>query len=443
MSLIPIIILSFLLIAVFKPKYKLLFAFIIMTDGFDFLPAEINGIKLWDVGFFMFIFCFIQKFLKTKTIKIPDNTVMKAVGLFFCYLVFEFFMSIYYFQYPIVKTIQASRQMILGYTLPYLFFYLFSNDIHTYENFMSLVYKTVYLATLIHILQFFINKPLLFGYQGGYSGMMRSIPVFISLTSLFLWKNLSDFYSGIKLGTHDKLYSLLAITSLILTFTRGLYLSLLICFILFLLIHVIQKRIKLNRIVITLFFLILFLTAFGSFIPDSVSDRITDSFSTLQKGTSYYSDKDNNLSFRLLLLEERISMVGDSNPLFGYGFIHEDIAKRQLVWSIGTGNYEGGIGFASADIAWANIIIYTGFIGLLLFLLFVFSVILSYPLETKKKWLGQSLFNNDSMMLAFYIQFIGMIILMTNSSVFTTQNQIVALILSGYIITRTQYKEKT
>lgn len=436
MSFILFIIFFFVLIAVFKPKYKLLYSFIIMTNGFDFLPSEISSIKLWDIGFFMFIFCFIQKYLKTRLIKIPDNTIMKTVGLFLCYLVFEFFMSIYYFQYPLIKTIQASRQMILGYTLPYLFIYLFTDYNNVYDNFMGLLYKSVYAVTAIHILQFIINKPLLFGYQGDYSGMMRSIPVFIPLTLLFLWKNLSSFYSGLKLSKQDIFYVLLAITSLSLTFTRGLYLSLGICLIILLLFLVIQKKIKLNRIFFTVFSIVLLLTVFGSFIPDAVTDRITDSFTALQEGSSYYSNKDNNFSFRLLLLEERINMVTDSNPLFGYGFIHEDIAKRQLIWSIGTGNYEGGIGFASADIAWANIVIYTGFLGLLLFLLFVFSVIFSYPLKIKKKWFGKSLFNNDSMMLAFYIQFIGMIILMTNSSVFTNQNQIVSLILSGYIITK-------
>lgn len=435
MNIIVFLITLFFLIVFFKPKYKLLFAFIIMTDGFDVLPAEINGIKLWDVGFFMFIYCFIQEFLKTRIIRIPVNPIMKAVGLFLLYLIFEFFMSILYFQYPFVKTIQASRQMILGYTLPFIFFYLFSNNIDTYENFMGLLYKTVYLATLIHILQFLINKPLLFGYQGDYSGMMRSIPVFISLTSLFLWKNLSDFYSGIKLNTQDKFFIVLSVVSLVLTFTRGLYLSLIICFLVFLLIKIIQKRLKLNRIAMTLFALIFFITAFGSFIPDTVIDRFTDSFTTLQKGSSYYSDKDNNFTFRLLLLEERINMVADSNPLFGFGFIHEDIAKQQLKWSIGTGSSENSIGFGTADIAWANIVIYTGFLGCTLFIVFIVIFLFSFPIRAGNYLIFMKGKTRCSLcIITYYIQIIQMIILMFNSSLFTSNLNLISIILIGYIV---------
>jgi hypothetical protein len=163
---------------------------------------------------------------------------------------------------------------------------------------------------------------------------------------------------------------------------------------------------------------------------------------TLTKQLGKYSDlampeisdfagtkSENTFVFRILLLGERALLVLDHNPFIGYGFIHEDNATKHVRYIIGTETEDKkGIAFKTPDIAWANLVIYTGFTGVAVFIIFIISIIINY-------FKGINQVNLDKFYLprlSFFLQIICCFMLMANSYMFTDGVQIPALILASY-----------
>lgn len=427
-SVVIIVILGSLCFLIVPPPYKVLAAFVVSLNMFNLAPSELHGIKCWDIGALLFFVATIELYFRTKPLNIGLPFENSVFLVFMGYLLLVFLVSL--FQYPVISTIQAARQMVLGYCSIFTFSLLFRDDRY-FDRFLQGLFWLVFAGIIVHIIQYFSKVQILAGYQNEYLDGIRSIPVFIYIAPLFFFAAIIKFMSGIRPGLVDIAFAACTTVSFLLTFTRGIYLMLVIITILLLAILSRYGRLRMNRLLATtviLYLLVLIVVPTGLLGP--VFARWEEGVQSLGTVKSENADEETDtFSMRLLLLEERMAMIEKKNPITGFGFIHEEIAKKTLRWRIGTGD-RVSIGFASGDIAWANLVIYTGYGGTLIFSAWAISFLFSLPPRAQ---LSPATDNPPLVyMLAAYLGTLALLILMLNSSMFTTIVQIPCFTIAAY-----------
>jgi hypothetical protein len=175
---------------------------------------------------------------------------------------------------------------------------------------------------------------------------------------------------------------------------------------------------------------------------DRVINRAASGIEILFSGKAVSSKIDEDTySGRWMLLKERFELVAEYNPIIGYGFIHEDNLPKKIRNSLKYGSviatpemvqeYKYGqpyvLALFSADIGWANIVLATGYMGFLIFLIFIGSFLLSYR---GKQFVDSHRYHIH---LAFYLQTITLLLLMFNGNTFTNQVQIPGFMIAGYL----------
>jgi len=238
---------------------------------------------------------------------------------------------------------------------------------------------------------------------------------------MFFWYNLAAWLQGKPMLKYGKIFNLLAITGIMISFARGFYLSFSLATFLLLFILFLQRTVLLKRMLLSLLLVVYFI------LFASVSDYFWPVIErTASIKTAILTEIDRStFGYRLKILESRCEMTMDRNPLLGIGFVHNkyggDFGKFP-------GNYNEATGSPSlwsADIAWANIIYQTGLIGLASFLLFVFCLLWKYPRVIP----GQKNFTN-LLELAVYVELARNILNMFISASFTSNTQNIALLLT-------------
>lgn len=413
-----------------KPFYRVLASFLVMSSCFELLPYEISGIKLWDVGAIIFFISGYSYFSTNKENR-PRPPYFYGYLVFSGILFLSFFYSIIFYNYPIVETIKASRQMLVGYLTFFVFIRLFKNDPKAFNKFHNFFYWFLMILMIINFIQFLTGQIIFQGYVSRKAeGALRSVPEFLPFASIYLWHGLSSYFTKQKYTFHNFLYIVLYLITLSISFTRGMYITNLFVLLFMIFILIKDKRFYFTKSVY--FFIAILMVVFATLMTpkmDAFIERAATTLTTvfqLREETRKINVQENTFSLRIFILKERLALVAHHNPFLGYGFIHEDRAHNEVNFHYGTFDRKvGRLGFWSADIGWSNIVIYTGFLGLFLFSAFIF-LYLSHHYRLQISNPRLYILN-----LSYFLAFLLMFIIMIDGPTFTRYVQIQMYILAA------------
>lgn len=426
-----------------RPRVKVLIAFFVMTSCFDVAPRLIFNTDVWDLGAVLLFIAWLQlAFLKAKNPS-PTFSHVVLIRVFIGWMFVCLLWSIVIYRYPALDTLKASRQMIIGFSSFFVFLRLFSIDQGAFSFILRSLYIATFLLLPVCIVQYLTNTPLLFGLMRDYGGVIRALPVFLPICLLNFWLIVSKVLTADRVAKHEIAYAGMVIVVTALTFTRGIYLSVL-CMLLVMLITLKAER-KLNirtaMIVFSASALCAVLFLFGGW-GGKVLNRVTSGIEVLfsNASTGKHDDVD-TFGGRLALAQERFGLVAEHNPIIGYGFMHEDNVPSAMRAKFKYGSpiytpeyvemYRHGqpyvLALHSADIGWADMVVNTGILGLFVFILILASIAFNY--YSKSKIIESSAYH---FRLAFFLQTITLALLMFNGNTFIVLVQIPALMLAGY-----------
>jgi hypothetical protein len=429
---IYLLIAFFVVVLFIGPTGKALLAFLLMTSFFDVTPPRMFGVELWDVGIVLLYLAMIHLAVTGRFEVSLREWYERLLLLFIIWLGFCFAWSYFVLGYPPLEIIQCSRQMLLGYPIYFIFLSLFDNKRRSFDRFMGIVYYLVAVLMVAHIIQYATQIKILQGLVTSYRDVIRALPICLPLALVFMWRNLARLLAGKETSLFDKLFVVLTLYSVLITFTRGIYFSVTLSGLLLFMLMLLEQRMIVSRVAVAF---VVVLLGFGVLLTtDTMQWAVERGLSGLNivigRGMAVNPKYDGDTYHgRIALVTERLEMVMEENPLVGFGFMHERLAKdmgiRVRVGGLRTDGYSKSV--SSADIAWGNIVIYTGIMGLLLFSMFLLAVAFSYlrggrGVDDDRHYLR----------LAFFVQFFGQVALMFNGNNFTNLLHIPMLMLAGY-----------
>lgn len=410
-----------------------------MTNCFDLLPGKLFDIELWDIGCILLLLSSFIYLNPIKTYIRSREFYIKVYKVFIYWMLICFAWSIFIYEYDVLLTIKASRQMILGYLLLFIFLSVFEKKESTAKTIYSIFFYVTLLLMLLYTFQYHFEKQIFYGYYRETLEGIRSIPIFIHLIVFYLISIVSKALLRHGTSALEKVYGLLGVYSILLTFTRGIYLAFMMILLLLILLLIWEQKRKgvyLSSIVASIAAVFAVMVLYGNL---STSDN--KYLSLIMSGIEDISGKDhqlNTFNLRTRILEERMDMVSAQNSFIGYGFIHEQIAYETLLFSVGTYNREiKRIAFASSDIAWANLLIYTGYVGVVLFTIIPIGLITNYMKIIRMQDKELAMMMRSSLLAIVYL-----IILMMDSNVFTSNMQIPALFIAFYTFCARRFRLK-
>jgi len=425
-------VLILLVIGFINPVIGIVLAYSLMNNLFDLFPSivfeDLPINKMWDFGFILIIIYSFPIFIRDyKPFRIWP-TYLKFLFLFLGICLLSFLYTVFSYKYPAVDALRTVRPYF-GYLTFFIFLQYFQQKGDNAKRFFNILYFISFGLLILYNIQFVIQKQIFFGYQQIISinktEILRSIPNFMEVSFLFMWYNMAALLQGRPQLKFAKIYLILSFLATIFTFTRGLYISIGFGASVLILILFFQRKIFLKRMLflqhLVIFFVIITsgTSYFQPFIERTFS--IKDALFTRRD--------DSTIGFRLSILQNRVEMVMTQNPYIGIGFVHNKYGK-DFGRFLGS-NYEPieGPALWSSDIAWANIIYQTGFLGFVSFLLFALYLLKRYPR-------GMTNGKTDFTILleySVYIELIRNILMMFVSAVFTDNTQNIALLLSFLI----------
>ena len=428
-----------------RPRVKVLIAFFVMTSCFDLAPRFIFNFDVWDLGAVLLLIAWLQlAFFREKT---PSHTssYVVLIGVFIGWMFVCLLWSILIYDYPVLNTMKASRQMIIGFLSFFVFRRLFTVDQDAFSFFVKSLYVATFALLPICLVEYSIHTPLLFGLHREYGEFIRSLPVFLPISLLYFWVIASKLLTADRVAKHEILYAGMVMGLTALTFTRGIYLSVLFVFCVMFITLTSNKRLNVNVMAAATFISLSMLCGTVLYLG-GYADKVIERFASavdlvfeLKAGTSEHNE--DTYTGRLALAKERFELVAEHNPIIGYGFIHEDNVPSALRTKLKYGSviytpeyverYRNGhpyvLALHSADIGWADIIINTGIFGLILWILsFTFFVWDYYT--TARLTHGQYYHAR----IGLFLQTLLGVLLMFESNTFVSLVQIPSLMLAGY-----------
>lgn len=429
---------------IMKPWLKVLAAFIVMSNCFDLAPQILYGKLVWDYGAALLLIAAVQLMFQKKTVTLGNSTaVLYLLATFTVWLVFSLVYSLVVYGYPVGDTLKTSRFWIIGYLSIFIFLRLYMVEGEALNKMVRWLYVITYVLLIIAVIQLVSGSQWLFGLFRPYAGTMRYLPIFLPVALMLSWTILARFLAGEKVKIHEFVYGGLALVVTALTYTRGIYIAVILTFLLMVTLLALGKRLKASKTSVFGFvaaILVVGLVAGG--LADRVLGRATSGLGILFADKAGTSKVDvDTFTGRLKLVQERFGMVAEHNPAVGYGFLHENNVPHSMLNKMEYGSidyspemvekYKYGTPYKltlySADIAWGNIVLVSGFVGFVIFLTFTVVFILSF-----RGWRYSS---NSSyyLQLAFYLQTLTLLLLTFNSRNFTYNIQFPAFMLAGYI----------
>jgi hypothetical protein len=443
---------AFLLFLFLQPKFKALISFFLMMQCFDLAPDIVFGMYVWDYGAILMLVIGVDVFLRKPVLEPPKQAYLVVLKIFLGWLLICFFWSLIVYQYPIMHTIKNARYLVLGYFMPFVFIRLFCVQPGSFEFLMKWIYRLSFALMPVVLIQYALKQPLLFSLFREYEGNFRTLPIFLPLCLLNFWIILAKALSSEKLAVHEKIYAALVLMTVALTYTRGIYIAVIFgtCLLVWTMSRdKVLKASSLFGVVAVGIVLVFVLLASG--IAQKVGGRAASGLSLLtsSESSTSHKQKDDTFSGRLGLAAERFSLVWAHNPVFGYGFLHEDDVPAEVRNSLRYGTVLGGtaadpeaysrdyeftghyiLGFYTADIAWADIVISTGWAGAALLIAFMVIFVLEhyrerainhpmgYPVKT-----------------GLFVQVVIIMLLTFDASYFYSTMHVIAFLLAGYSLT--------
>lgn len=439
---------SLITFCLLTPRIKALIAFFVMTLCFDLVPRILFKVDVWDIGAILLLIAWFQLALAKRGMPTPPIGYVIVLRVLLGWLVLCLLWSVLINEYPILNTLKASRQMIIGVLSFFVFKELFTVDKGAYEFFNRGLYVATFVLLPVCLVQFVLHKPLLFGLYREYGDVTRSLPVFLPLVLLYMWVIASKVLTATRTSMHEIVYAGMAVAVTMFTFTRGIYLAVLFVFGVMIFTLALRKspgNIKLNWVAVPMLFILFTLCGAGLYISgyaDKVIERFTSAMElVLEQKAKTNKDNEDTYTGRLGIAKERFMLVLAHNPVIGYGFIHEDDVPRALRAKLKYGSviytpqyierYQAGYPYVlalhSADIGWADIMVNTGFVGLALWII-LFVVFVTNFYTTARR--TSAAYYHPR--LAHFLQLIVGILLMFESNTFVNLVQIPAFILAGY-----------
>ena len=442
---------GFMVFLLLPPKVKALISFFLMMHFFNIAPDKVFGVYAWDYGAILMLVTAAEVFFRQPALEPRDHTYLTVLKVFLAWLFICFSWSLLIYRYPIMHTIKSARYMVVGYSMTLIFIRLFAVQTDAFEFLMKWFYRLTFLLMPVFMLQYVSKTPLLFMQIGEYEGSLRAIPGFLPLCVLNFWIILARFLSSERLAVHEWIYAALVLVTVALTYTRGIYLASIFTGGLLMFTMSKDRTLKTSSVFGAALAAIVVVTVLAvSGVAGKVVGRVANGLQMLESGSSTSGQrKDDTFAGRLGLAAERFSLVWAQNPIVGYGFLHEEDVSADLRNGLRYGTPLGGtaadptafsrndadghytLAFYSADIAWANVVIMTGCVGVVLLI----SLMLTFVLEHYGDVDGIHPMGY-AVRIGLFLQVVMIFLLMFDGDSFYGNLQIPAFLLAGYSLTR-------
>jgi hypothetical protein len=433
-----------------RPRYQIFLALFVMTACFNLVPTIVRGIDIWDVGAVLLMLSAVRLIYakpRSAPIRARYITILK---MFSVWALLSLLWALLICRYPLLDTLKASRQLIIGYMSIFVLLRLWRIDPGAFEFIWKAIYWVTFGFLVVCIVQYLSGKEILFMLTRNYEGAVRRLPLFLPFCLMYLWMVTARALGGFSVKHHEVVYSLISLFVIAMTYTRGIYFAVLTAFLLLCVILSKHNKLKIRSLVVFSAISIIIITiGIASGALDKVFGRAMSGVDILlsTSGGNVVSQRETDDSFsgRLALARERFELVFQHNPLFGYSFIHEANLPATLKNKLQTMHgsviytpeyqrmYAAGHPYVkalySADIGWANMVLNTGVIGVLLFIAFVVSIAINF-FNKKALIKGDGYF----VRLGLFLQVIALVILMFNGTPYTGYVQIPAFMIAGYAL---------
>ena len=419
--------------------FGLIITLVIMNNFYDLIPNQIfsNNMlnKLSDFGFIylgIVTTTFIPHVFLRRNRNIP--AFVKCFYLFLSIVVGSFIISLASLPYPIIDTFRAFRAY-LGYLLLPLLIVIFDKDSSPnlsiiFNKLLRYISYISFILLILYNLQFLMQHQFFFGYGSVYRSSIhtyiRSLPNFLLFSYFFFWLFLAQWLSGKRLSYWKLIYIGLSCSATLFTFTRGLYISIVLLTFLLFAFMLKLKSVNMARFTLTstLSLLFVIMAIAFSLMQPFVERMLSVSTDLLNSGHNSTSN------YRRELIEDRIRIIKRNNPWIGIGFVHERYAYNDYGPFIGNQAPGELPTIGCADIAWGNIIYQTGIIGVVSFLLYIVAL-LAFIVKQLSRYQMDLLF----LQMASCFELLRNIFLMFIGSSYTYQTHNIALFLgvSAYL----------
>src|SRR3984957_8638540 len=442
---------GFMVFLLLQPKVKVLISFFLMMNFFNIAPGKIFNVYAWDYGAILMLVTAAELCFRQPALEPRNHTYLAVLKVFLAWLFICFSWSLLIYGYPIVHTIKNARYMLIGYSMTLIFIRLFSVQTDAFEFLMKWFYRLTFVLMPVFVLQYVSKKPLLFTQIGEYEGALRAIPGFLPLCLFNFWIIFAKFLSSERLAVHEWIYAALVVVTVALTYTRGIYLAFIFTGGVLIFTMSKDRTLKASSVfgaVLAAIVVVTVLAASG--VAGRVIGRAANGLQMLDSSPSTSGHRmDDTFAGRLGLAAERFSLVWTQNPLLGYGFLHEEDVPADLRNGLRYGTPLTGtaadptafsrndadghytLAFYSADIAWANIVIMTGFVGVALLI----ALMLTFVLEHYGNIDGMHPLGY-AVRTGLFLQVVMIFLLMFDGDSFYGNLQIPAFLLAGYSLTR-------
>ena len=446
LSIVAIAVLCGILFIPLKPRFKALVSLFFLVDCFNVAPEIWFGISVWDFGIVALFLMWAELCLRDSNYKPDIPKYMISLKIFIVWMMICFVYSLLVYRYNVLDTIKNSRQMILGYLSILAFRRLFISDPGSMEFMFKWIFRFTLVLMMVVVYQYIKNEPIMYGLIIKFNNKVRAVPIFLTLCMYGFFQIFIKFICGNKVTRTEVIYALLAVVVISISFTRGIYLATAFALLCSLLIILKRGAVRGSSVVKLLALIMVFLPLLGYFgALDQLTKRFGNGITLITQSGKLDSDQqknlDDNFTGRMLLAAERFSLVAGHNPIIGYGYLHEASVPNALRLSLryGGGNtvitqlsdqkysFDDGLALYSADIAWPDIVLNTGFVGLGIFIWFIFVLVRDFFSNAVHR-------GNEFIELrtALFVQIIVYILLMFNSNYFYSVVHLPGLMIAAY-----------
>jgi hypothetical protein len=163
-----------------QPKVKVLVALILTMNFFDLAPGMLFGMYVWDFGAILMLVAAVELYVRTPVLEAPKHAYLMVLKVFLVWATICFLWSILVYRYPLMHTIKSARQVLVGYLMTLIFIRLFRVQPGSFEYLLRWLYWLTFVAMPVVVMQYVLQKPLMFGLINDFDGVIRIVPVFLA-----------------------------------------------------------------------------------------------------------------------------------------------------------------------------------------------------------------------------------------------------------------------
>ena len=438
----------FSLFLVLPARFKAVVSIIVMTNCFDLAPPIIYGWLTWDYGAALLFVTFLHVLLLRAKESPPASygSFVKFLVGFWSWMWLPLLWSLLVYKYPVYGTLKYSRHMLVGYASFLILLQLYRKDPKALPAILGTLYWVSYAILGVALLQHAMQREILYGLYQDYGSTRRFLPIMLPYCLVIQWGVMARALAGVRVAWHEYIYVLILLAVITVTYTRGIYLTVLGAMFLCIVILALERRLNARAILVIGIALIVALIGVGA------TGGLDRAFSRLKSGAELVLSKPkkqfghdaDTFTGRLRLAEERFEMVATKNPVFGYGFLNEDDVPDKLRSQLRTGSilysdalkkaYRNGhpyvLGLHSADISWGDLALNTGFVGVALFVGSIAALLANY-VKVRRPLRSEYFYWR----LAFLLQTIVVVLLTLDGNLAVVNVQILCFMMAGYAYT--------